>query len=97
MKKMVLTIFGLLILIDYVEAYDINSYCRKVSEAVGGSYQIEKTCRDQEHQAQVKINSMSVPKRIKNYCKEVGQAVGGSYQIMQTCIQQEIKAKNSLN
>jgi hypothetical protein len=33
-----------------VSAYDINSYCCKVSDAVGGSYQIEKVCREQEYQ-----------------------------------------------
>jgi len=29
-------------------AFDIKSYCRQVSDAVGGSYQIEETCRQQE-------------------------------------------------
>ena len=79
-----------------IQAFDTNSYCRQVSDAVGGSYQIEKTCREQEHEAQSNINSMKVPSRIENYCKEVAQAIGGSYVIMETCIKQEIKAKNSL-
>jgi hypothetical protein len=77
-------------------AFDINSYCRQLSDAVGGSYQIEKACREQEYDAQSKISSMSVPSRIKSYCNEVGQAVGGSYQIMEACIQQELQAKSSL-
>lgn len=77
-------------------AFDINSYCRQVSDAVGGSYQIEKVCRAQEYQSQAKIGSLSVPSRIKKYCEGVGQAVGGSYQIMEACIEQELQAKSSL-
>ncbi len=95
MKNTTLVMLSTLI-VTSANAYDINSYCQKVSEAVGGSYQIEKTCRTQEYHAQSKINSMSVPSRIKNYCEEVGQSVGGSYQIMKTCIEQELNAKNSL-
>lgn len=91
-----LTLVTMLLVSSNSYAFDINSYCREVSDAVGGSYQIEKVCRDQEYEAQTKINSMSIPARIKNYCTEVGQAVGGSYQIMQTCIQQELQAKSSL-
>ena len=95
MNKIVLIIFSLLISVNS-NAFNINEYCVKVSDAVGGSYQIEKACREQENVALTKINSMNVPEHIKNYCEQVGQAVGGSYQIMQTCIQQELEAKNSL-
>jgi len=77
-------------------AFDIKGYCRQVADAVGGSYQIEKTCREQEYESQRKISRMQVPERIKNYCQNVAQAVGGSYQIMETCIQQELEAKKSL-
>lgn len=95
MKKMALIILVLFASAN-ATAFDINSYCQQVSDAVGGSYQIEKAYRDQEYQAQAKINSMSIPARIKRYCKEVGQAVGGSYQITEACIQQELQAKNRL-
>lgn len=95
MKKIALMFFALAASLS-ANAFDINSYCRQVSDAVGGSYQIEKACREQEYEAQSKISSMSVPSRIKNYCTEVGQAVGGSYQIMEACIQQELQAKSSL-
>ena len=95
MKKLFLMVCALATSSN-VNAFDINSYCRQVSDAVGGSYQIEKACREQEYEAQSKINSMNIPSRIKNYCTEVGQAVGGSYQIMEACIQQELQAKSSL-
>lgn len=95
MKKVV---FSTLVIFGFGNAYafDTNSYCSQVADAVGGSYQIEKACRDQEHKAQSNISSMSVPSRIENYCREVAQSIGGSYVIMEACIQQEIKAKNSL-
>ena len=95
MRVIALTILTLIASANAI-AFDINSYCQEVSDAVGGSYQIEKACRKQEYKAQSKINSMSVPSRIESYCKEVGQAVGGSYQIMEACIQQELEAKSSL-
>ena len=77
-------------------SYDIKAYCAQVSEAVGGSYQIEATCRKMEATSQGNIARMTVPSRIEKYCRDVGQAVGGSYQIMETCIQQELGAKASL-
>lgn len=79
-----------------VFAYDINDYCRQVANAVGGSYQIEETCRQQERQAQASLSRKQIPSRVENYCREVGQAVGGSYQIMDTCVQQELGAKARL-
>lgn len=77
-------------------AFDINGYCRQVADAVGGSYQIEETCRQQERQAQANLSRRQIPPRVENYCREVGQAVGGSYQIMDTCVQQELAAKARL-
>lgn len=77
-------------------AFDINGYCRQVANAVGGSYQIEETCRQQERQAQANLARNKIPLRIESYCRDVGQAVGGSYQIMLTCVQQELAAKARL-
>ena len=94
--KVFLSIVLILLLTGYAMAYDIKAYCRQVADAVGGSYQIEKTCREQEYQAQDRISRMQIPARIENYCRNVGQAVGGSYQIMETCIQQENEARRSL-
>ena len=95
MKKVIFSIF---VVFGFVNAYafDINSYCHQVADSIGGSYVIEKTCREQEHTAKSNISSMSVPSRIEKYCKEVAQSIGGSYVIMETCIQQELEAKNSL-
>lgn len=77
-------------------AFDINGYCRQVTDAVGGSYQIEEACRQQERQARDNLSREKIPQRVANYCQEVGQAVGGSYQIMGTCVQQELAAKARL-
>jgi hypothetical protein len=91
------TIFFLVLLFAFAStssAFDIRSYCREVSDAVGGSYQIEETCIEQELQAKENLSRMSIPSRIENYCRKVGQAVGGSYQIMETCVSQELAAKN---
>lgn len=77
-------------------AFDIAGYCRQVSDAVGGSYQIEEACRQQEREAQASLSRKQIPSRIEKYCKEVGQAVGGSYQIMNACVEQELAAKARL-
>jgi phytoene/squalene synthetase len=77
-------------------AFDVTSYCRQVSDAVGGSYQIEKTCREQEYRAKNNVDRMHTSSRIEKYCNEVANAVGGSYSIMETCIKQETEAMQSL-
>lgn len=77
-------------------SFDIHRYCRQVSEAVGGSYQIEEACRQQEREAQANLSRKQIPSRVEKYCREVGQAVGGSYQIMNACIEQELAAKARL-
>jgi hypothetical protein len=94
MKKMVAV--GMTLLCSGAFAFDINGYCRQVADVVGGSYQIEETCRQQERQAQSNLFRKQVPPRVESYCREVGQAVGGSYQIMDTCVQQELAAKARL-
>lgn len=67
-----------------------------MANAAGGSYEIEKMCREEEYESQRSIARMQVPARIENYCRKIGQAAGGSYVIMETCIQQEIEAKRNL-
>lgn len=94
MKK--ITALALSIVGFNASSYDINSYCRQVSNAVGGSYQIEEACRQQEREAQANLSRARPPARIEKYCREVGQAVGGSYQIMDACIQQELAAKGRM-
>jgi hypothetical protein len=71
-------------------AFDTKAYCRKISDTVGGSYQIEETCRDQEARAISKLNSIEIPGRILRYCTKIGETIGGSYQIMETCVEQEL-------
>lgn len=73
--------------------FDVNRYCREVSEVAGGSYQIEKSCRSQETRSRERVASASVPARVMAYCDEVATVVGGSYQILESCIKQELAAK----
>lgn len=97
MKKYFLSFSLLTLLVSAeVSAFNTNSYCKKVSDAVGGSYQIEKTCRDMEHQAKRSLNNMSIPQRIENYCYRVGETVGGSYQIMKSCVDMELDAMRGM-
>jgi hypothetical protein len=77
-------------------AFDIPEFCRRVSESVGGSYQIEEACRKEEREAQASLSRKQIPSRIEIYCREVAQAVGGSYQIMNACVEQELAAKARL-
>ncbi|MDR6235197.1 hypothetical protein [Pseudomonas oryzihabitans] len=77
--------------------YDIKAYCRSVSDAVGGSAQIELTCRKQEERAKASIAGKQAPAKTLAYCQSVGDAIGGSYQILATCINQELAAKAQLD
>lgn len=77
-------------------SFDINKYCKEVSDISGGSYQIEESCRDMERQSQTNLSRMDIPPRIKKYCTEVAIAAGGSYQIMEGCVQMEMEAKGKI-
>lgn len=76
--------------------YDIKQYCSKVADAVGGSAQIELTCREQEAEARDDIPGKNASPKIMAYCDRVGKAIGGSYQILSTCIDQEQEAQSQL-
>lgn len=77
-------------------SYDIEAYCRNVSASVGGSYVIEKGCRDQEQSALDSIRSRNVPERVSRYCDEVARSIGGSYVIFRGCVDQELGAAAEL-
>ncbi len=70
--------------------YNINKYCRSVAD---GSYMLEKSCRDSEHEAKNKVLNRYVPKRIFKYCNEVSD---DSYMLLESCIDMEIKSKNKV-
>lgn len=86
----------MLVLSLNANAFDTLKYCQDVSQAVGGSYQIEEACRKQERAAQAVLSRRQIPSRVEKYCREVGQAVGGSYQIMNACVDQELAAKSRI-
>lgn len=75
-----------------VPLFDTASYCRQIGDTAGGSYQIERTCRDMEDEARAAIAGRSFPARVARYCTEIGETAGGSYQIMNTCIDMELEA-----
>ena len=77
-------------------SYNIAAYCSRVADAVGGSYVIEKSCRDEERNAMSEIMRRQIPARIRGYCDRVAKAVGGSYVIFSGCVDQELEAASSL-
>ena len=77
--------------------FDIKIYCGKVSDAVGGSAQIELGCREQEADARAEIPAKNPSPKILAYCDRVAKAVGGSYQILSGCIDQEQEAQAQLD
>lgn len=79
-----------------IPGFDSKAYCNTVAQSVGGSYQIEKACRDQEASAWDHLRNRGLPSDIAKYCGEVARTVGGSYQIMDACADQEIAAKSAL-
>lgn len=76
--------------------FDSRKYCKEVSNVVGGSYQIEEGCMQNERTSERNLRDMSLPSEIIKYCKEVSNVVGGSYQIMFGCATNELNAKRSL-
>ena len=97
MRRHFASIIAALVIIPAQAAdFDTAAYCRTVSEAVGGSYQIELTCREQEASARNRIQRTTIPDRVYTYCTRGAQAIGGSYQILESCIEQELKAKGTM-
>jgi hypothetical protein len=83
-------------LIAQVPSFDTDSYCEKVGEAIGGSSQIELSCREIEQTAKSKLITESYSNKAMNYCKQIAETVGGSYHILLTCIQDEMSAERKL-
>ena len=75
------------------EGFDYQAYCRNLSKAKGGDYQIEEYCLIQEMQARRIMSTMQVPAETAQKCRKIAQDEGGSYQIMEQCIQKELKDK----
>jgi hypothetical protein len=67
-----------------------------VSDAIGGSAQIELACRQEEQNAKKTVPSASIPSKTLSYCDQVAFAIGGSYQILLACVQEENKARRQL-
>jgi hypothetical protein len=80
-----------------IPAYDVETYCSQVADAVGGSNQIRNACIGQQQTAydSLKFRWASIPGRTAAYCDSIGKAVGGSYEILQACVQQELAAEKA--
>ncbi len=76
--------------------FDVKNYCKRVSSAAGGSYQIENACRNLEKAAQDSYGVRILPVEIRQYCNKVGAAAGGSFSIANACATQELQSKNQL-
>lgn len=76
--------------------YDIEVYCAEVAKMTGGSYSIEKGCRDMEAVAKTMLEARSVEPKIMEYCDEVARFSGGSYSLLDGCIGMEEQARNAM-
>lgn len=77
--------------------YEVEEYCRSVSEFSGGSMMIYNGCIQMEqssYDSLVRVWS-TLPSRVRSYCDEVSRFVGGSYQILQGCVEMEMSAGNA--
>ncbi len=81
---------------EAVPEFNTIALCKKVSANVGGSYSVEKTCRDQEQNARAEVLQQYVETDIMQICARVALNVGGSYQTLKTCVEQETAAKAAL-
>lgn len=77
--------------------YDVDGYCKKIGETVGGSQSIIRTCIGQEQRAYDHLKAAwdGLDEGMRNYCDRIGKTVGGSYSILETCIGQEQAAKKA--
>jgi hypothetical protein len=79
-------------------AYDIAAYCEMISKTNGGSYWLEKACRDQEQTALATLREAPIEVRIMRNCQTMTEAANmRSYWFLNACIQQEIAAKKALS
>ena len=77
-------------------AYDTGAYCAEVAKTAGGSYSLEKSCRDMEVGAMATLEARSVEPKIMQYCDEVARVFGGSYSLLDSCISMEEQARNAM-
>ena len=76
--------------------YDMEAYCAEVAKMAGGSYSLEKSCRDMEAGAMATLEARSVEPKIMQYCDEVARFSGGSYSLLDSCISMEEQARNAM-
>lgn len=79
---------------DGLPRYDVEGYCAKVADSIGGSEQIRLSCFRQEQSAYntLKARWDGVPGKTQSYCDQVASSIGGSYMILNSCLDQEMQA-----
>ncbi len=80
----------------FIRLFNTLTYCRTISDAVGGSYRIEESCRERESESLNQLKEMNLPDRVFRYCESIGRAVGGSYRIMKSCVERELESKKNI-
>ena len=77
-----------------IPKFDVDGYCNRIADQIGGSNQLRNSCINQEQGSynSLKAKWISIPTRTHDYCTRISLAIGGSYNILQTCIRQELDA-----
>ena len=79
-----------------IPQYDSVGYCSGLANRVGGSYTIEKTCRESEANAEQSLAEMEVPARVNSYCSRIAGITGGSYRLYKSCVEREMEAASQM-
>lgn len=71
--------------------YDVDKYCRSVSDMSGGSQMIFNGCIELEQDAydDLKPQWAQMPPKARSYCGQVAEMGGGSYSLLSGCIELE--------
>jgi hypothetical protein len=82
---------------DAIPRYDVETYCREVSDISGGSEVVYGGCFDMEQGAYNRRKAAwnELPSQARKYCDEVARVSGGSYVILDGCLDMENEAGNS--
>lgn len=77
--------------------FDVEVYCKQVSEFSGGSEQIYGFCFDEEQKAynELKPTWGALPAKIRKHCSDVARFAGDSYQLLGFCVDEEQKSADS--
>ena len=78
-------------------SFDVKAYCKDVAKMAGGSYTLEKGCRQNERNARDWAQHTTVSAQIDRYCRDVARSTGGSYSLYKGCVMNERRARDSMD